>query len=159
MDAAAKKTVLRMFTYGLFAVTAKDGAGAHGMVANWITQIAFEPPMLALAVEHDSHMRTLIDMHGAFVVNVLESGQRELAGQLGKTFAKHPDKFKDLAWKPGPVTGSPIVEAGLGWVECRVVEEMTTGDHILYIAEVAEAGVNREGTPLTLKETGFKYFG
>ncbi|HKZ70728.1 MAG TPA: flavin reductase family protein [Anaerolineales bacterium] len=159
MDAAAKKTVLRLFTYGLFAVTAKDGAGAHGMLANWITQIAFEPPMLALAVEHDSHMRTLIDMHGAFVVNVLESGQRELAGQLGKTFAKHPDKFKDLSWKPGPVTGSPIMEAGLGWVECRVTEEMTTGDHILYIAEVAEAGVNREGAPLTLKETGFKYFG
>lgn len=159
MDAAAKKTVLRMFTYGLFAITAKDGQAAHGMLANWITQISFEPPMLALAIEHDSHMRQLVDMHGAFAVNVLESGQRELAGQLGKTYAKHPDKFKDFRWRPGPMTGSPLVEVGLGWIECRVTEEQPTGDHILYIAEVVEAGVNREGTPLTLKETGFKYFG
>lgn len=159
MDAAAKKTVLRMFTYGLFAVTAKDGAGAHGMLANWLTQISFEPPMLALAIEHDSHMRQLVDMHGAFAVNVLESGQRELAGQLGKTFAKHPDKFKEIGWRPGPLTGSPLLEAGLGWVECRVSDERATGDHILYIAEVVEAGVHREGTPLTLKDTGFKYFG
>ncbi len=159
MDTAAKKTVLRLFTYGLFAVTAKDGEGGHGMLANWITQVSFEPPLLALAVEHDSHMQMLIDMHGAFAVNVLESGQRDFAGQLGRTFAKHPDKFKDVAWKPGPVTGSPIMEVGLGWVECRVLEEQITGDHNLYIAEVVEAGVNKEGEPLTLKETGFKYFG
>ncbi len=159
MDTAAKKTVLRMFTYGLFAVTIKDGDSAHGMLANWITQIAFEPPMLALAIEHDSHARQLIDMHGAFAINVLESGQRELAGQLGKTFAKHPDKFKNIAWKPGPADGSPLMEAALGWVECRVTEELPAGDHILYIAEVVGAGVNREGTSLTLKETGFKYFG
>ena len=107
MDTAAKKNVLRLFTYGLFAVTVNDNGNGHGMLANWITQISFEPPMLALAVEHDSHMRRLIDMYGAFAVNVLESGQRELAGQLGKTFAKHPDKFNDVVWKPGPATGSP----------------------------------------------------
>jgi flavin reductase (DIM6/NTAB) family NADH-FMN oxidoreductase RutF len=159
MDAAAKKTVLRLFSYGMFAVTIKDDDQAHGMLANWITQISFEPPMLALAVEHDSHLRTLIDMHGMFAINVLETGQRELAGQLGKSYTKHPDKFKDIAWKPGPATGSPLLEAALGWVECRVTEELITGDHILYISEVVEAGVNREGTPLTLKETGFRYAG
>ncbi len=159
MDTDAKKSVLRKFTYGLFAVTAKDAESGHGMVANWLTQISFEPPLLALAVEHDSHMRMLIDMHGAFAVNVLESGQRDLAGQLGRTFAKHPDKFKEVGWKPGPVTGSPVMEAALGWVECRVINEETAGDHILYIAEVVEAGVQRQGTPLTLAEAGFKYSG
>lgn len=159
MDAAAKKTVLRMFTYGLFAVTVNDNGNGHGMLANWITQISFEPPMLALAVEHDSHVRRLIDMYGAFAVNVLESGQRELAGQLGRTFDKHPDKFKKVVWKPGTATGSPLMEVALGWVECRVAEELPTGDHILYVAEVVEAGVQREGVSLTLKEAGFKYFG
>jgi flavin reductase (DIM6/NTAB) family NADH-FMN oxidoreductase RutF len=159
MDDAAKKTVLRMFTYSLFAITAKDGDGGHGILANWITQISFEPPMLALAIEHDSHVRQLMDMYGAFVVNVLESGQRELAGQLGKRFARHADKFTGIDWRPAPLTGSPILAAGLGWLECRVIDEQTTGDHVLYIAEVVEAGVHREGTPLSLKETGFKYFG
>jgi flavin reductase (DIM6/NTAB) family NADH-FMN oxidoreductase RutF len=51
------------------------------------------------------------------------------------------------------------MEAALGWLECRVTEELTTGDHILYICEVVEAGLNREGTALTLKEAGFKYSG
>ncbi|MBI4770599.1 MAG: diguanylate cyclase, partial [Chloroflexi bacterium] len=38
-------------------------------------------------------------------------------------------------------------------------EERPAGDHILYTAEVVEAGVLREGVALTLKETGFRYFG
>jgi flavin reductase (DIM6/NTAB) family NADH-FMN oxidoreductase RutF len=159
MDAATKKTVLRLFTYGLYAITIKDGEQVHGMIANWLTQVSFEPPMIALAVEHDSHMRTLIDMHGCFAISVLETGQRELAGQLGKSYAKHPDKFKAIDWKPGPVTGSPLLDAGLAWVECRVTQELISGDHILYLSEVVEVGHNREGTPLTLKETGFRYAG
>ena len=159
MDSALKKTVLRMFTYGLYAVTARDGSELSGMTANWITQSSFDPPMLTLAAEVDSHTRRVIEASGAFAVNVYETGQRELAGQLGKSWAKHPEKLGDVAWKPGPVTGSPLLEAALGWVECRVAGSLPSGDHVLYAAEVVEVGLNREGAPLTLKETGFKYAG
>jgi len=159
MDAAIKKTVLRMFTYGLYAVTAKHGEMLSMMTVNWIIQSSFEPPLLTLAVEADSHSRQVIEASGAFAVNIYESGQRELAGQLGKTWAKHPDKFDGLPWKPGPVTGSPLLDAALGWVECKVMAQQPSGDHVLYIAEVVNVVLNREGTPLTIKEAGFKYGG
>ncbi len=158
MDTAAKKSVLRMFSYGLFAVTAKHGEEVSAMTVNWITQASFEPPMLALAVEQDSHSRKVIEASGAFAVNVYETGQRDLAGQLGKTQGKHPAKFNEVPHRAAP-SGLPLLEAALGWVECRVVSSVPSGDHIVFIAEVVEAGVNREGTPLTLKETGFRYFG
>ena len=159
MDTATKKTVLRLLTYGLYAITAKHGDEVSLMTANWIVQSSFDPPMLTLAAEVDSHTRQLIEASRAFAVNVYETGQRELAGQLGRTFAKHPEKQTDIAWKPGPVTGSPLLEAALGWVECKVVGSLPSGDHVLYVADVVEVGLNREGTPLTLKETGFKYAG
>ncbi len=159
METALKKTVLRLFTYGLYAVTARHGDEVGLMTANWIVQSSFDPPMLALAAEADSRTRRLIEAGGAFAVNVYETGQRELAGQLGRTFAKHPEKQDEVAWKPGPATGSPLLDAALGWVECKVVNHMPSGDHVLYVADVVEVGLNREGAPLTLKETGFKYAG
>ena len=159
MDTALKKTVLRMFTYGLYAVTAKAGVETSMMTANWITQCSFDPPMVMLAVEHDSHSLHVIEQSGGFAVNIYESGQRELAGHLGMTFTKHPEKIKDIATRPGPATGSPLLEPALGWVECKVVNRIPAGDHVLFIAEVVEVGLNREGTPLTLKEAGFKYAG
>lgn len=159
MDTATKKTVLRLFTYGLYGITAKHGAEVSAMAANWITQVSFEPPLVMLAVEADSRTRGVIEGSGAFAVNVLETGAREFAGNLGRTSAKHPEKLQGLNTRPGPVTGSPLLEEALAWVECKVISQTPAGDHILFIAEVVELGLNREGTPLTLKETGFKYAG
>ncbi len=159
MDPAIKKKVLRLFTYGLYAVTSRHGEQQSAMTANWLGQVSFEPPMVAVAVENDSHSHQVITASQAFAINVYESGQRAQAGSLGRTFAKHPDKVTEPASQPGPATGSPLLELALGWVECRVTGSIPTGDHTLFIAEVVEAGLNREGTPLTLQETGFKYFG
>jgi flavin reductase (DIM6/NTAB) family NADH-FMN oxidoreductase RutF len=159
MDNALKKTVLRMFTYGLYAVAARHGGMMSAMTVNWITQCSFDPPMLMLAVETDSHSRQVIEASGAFAASIYETGQRELAGKLGMTTAKHPGKTEGLNWNSGPATGSPLLDSALGWVECKVVNSLPAGDHILFVAEVVEVGLNREGTPLTLKETGFKYAG
>src|SRR5437764_9482304 len=54
MDEAAKKTVLRLFPYGLYAVTVKHSGEEHGMTANWVTQASFDPPMVVVAVENTS---------------------------------------------------------------------------------------------------------
>jgi flavin reductase (DIM6/NTAB) family NADH-FMN oxidoreductase RutF len=159
MDAALKKAALRLFTYGLYAVTAKHGDEVSAMTVNWIVQSSFDPPLVALAVEHDSHSRQVIEAAGAFAVNVYETGQRDLAGSLGRTFAKHPEKISEHTWNPGPATGSPLLPEALAWVECRVQSATPSGDHILYIAEVIEAGQNRTGTALTIAEAGFKYSG
>ena len=159
MDSGLKKTVLRMFTYGLYAVTARHGAEVSMMTANWLTQCSFEPPMLMLAVESDSHTRQVIESSGAFAINIYENGQRDLAGDLGRTFRKHPEKIDEVTWQPGPLTGSPRLDSALAWAECKIVSSMPAGDHILFVTEVVEVGLNREGVPLTLKETGFKYAG
>ena len=159
MDPIVKKSVLRLFTYGLYAIAARHGDEVSGMTANWVVQSSFEPPMLSLAVEADSHTCQVIQASGAFALSIYASGQRELSGKLGRTFAKHPEKLGDLSWKPGPVTGSPVLEEALGWVECRVQGSLPSGDHIVFVAEVVEAGQNRDGAALTLKETGFKYSG
>ena len=159
MDEAAKKTVLRWFTYGLHAVTAAHGGDVAMMTANFLTQSAFTPPHVTVAVEIDSKTHRLIEASQAFAINVYGAEQRELAGQLGKRSAKAPNKTEGIAWHAGPVTGSPILEASLGWLECRVTGSLPSGDHTVYVAEVVEAGVTREGTPLSMAESGFRHSG
>ncbi|HLF28673.1 MAG TPA: flavin reductase family protein [Anaerolineae bacterium] len=159
MDEAAKKTVLRWFTYGLHVVAAAHDGELALMTANFITQSSFEPPHVALAVEVDSKTHRLIEASRAFAVNVLSADQRELAGQLGRKSVKAPSKTEGIAWRPGAATGAPIVESCLGWIECRVTGSLPSGDHTVYVAQVVEAGINREGAPLTLAEAGFRHSG
>src|SRR6266568_4477657 len=79
MDDAAKKTVLRHFPYGLYALTVRHDGEEHGMTANWVTQASFEPPMVAVAVENTSKTIAMIRDAHHFAVNLLQQGQRELA--------------------------------------------------------------------------------
>jgi len=159
LDPAVKKTVLRWFTYGLHAVTAADGDEFALMTANFVTQSSFTPPHLTVAVEVESKTHRLIEASGAFAVNVYGADQRDLAGQLGRTSARSPEKVEGVAWRPGPETGSPLLADCLGWLECRVTGSLPSGDHTVYVAEVVEAGVNREGGPLIMSEAGFRHSG
>jgi len=160
MDEPAKKAVLRLFPYGLYAVTVKHGGEEHGMTANWVTQASFEPPMVVVAVENTSKTIGMIRDTHHFAVNVLSQGQRELAGKLGRSSANTPQKLKGIKTKPAPVSGAPILTEALGWIECRVVATLPSGDHTLVLGEVVEAGVEHDGGhPLTLQDAGFKYAG
>ena len=160
MDIAAKKTVLRHFSYGLYVVTVAGDGEEHGMTANWVTQAAFEPPMVAVAVENSSQTIEMIRDAHHFGLSVLHAGQRELAGRLGRTSDQAPDKLKGIKTRPAPVTGTPVLADCVGWVECRVISALPAGDHTLVLGEVIGAGMeNGEAKPLTLLEAGFKYAG
>ncbi len=158
MDEAVKKQVLRLFTYGLYAVSAADGGEVNAFTANWLSQASFEPPMLMVSVENDSKSLGMIQRSGHFVVNVYESGQRDLAGALGKTAFKVPDKLKGLTYDLSK-TGCPLLHDALGWVECRVTASVPAGDSTVIIGEVIDVGLRREGVALTMKEAGFRHAG
>jgi flavin reductase (DIM6/NTAB) family NADH-FMN oxidoreductase RutF len=158
MNAEATKTVLRHFPYGLYVLTVAHGGEEHGMTANWVTQAAFEPPMVAVAVENTSKTIEMIRDAHQFAVNVLHKDQRELAGKLGRSSDQAPRKLKGVKTKPA-AANTPVLADCLGWVECRLVTTLPAGDHTLVLGEVIEAGVEQEGEALTLQEAGFKYAG
>src|SRR5262245_31589509 len=162
MDDTAKQMVLRHFPYGLYVVTVATVGGGeeHGMTANWVTQAAFEPPMVAVAVENTSKTIGMIRDAHYFGVSLLAAGQRELAGKLGRSSEQAPNKLKGVRTKPAPVSKTPVLADSLGWIECRAIASLPAGDHTLVLGEVVEAGVeNAEAEPLSMLASGLKYSG
>lgn len=158
MDEAAKKEALRLFTYGLYAITAGDEQQHNAFTANWVSQVSFDPPLVVLSIENDSVSLPIIRRTGLFAVNVYNSDQRDLAGLLGKSYSKHPEKVDGLMFSTGE-TGCPVLSEGLAYVECRVQGEMLAGDSTLLLARVEGATVLRRAEPLTMLAAGFKHAG
>ncbi|MGH2515900.1 MAG: flavin reductase, partial [Ktedonobacterales bacterium] len=52
MDEAVKKEALRLFTYGLYAITCGDATERNAFTANWLSQVSFDPPLVALSVDN-----------------------------------------------------------------------------------------------------------
>ena len=158
MDQAAKKQALRLFTYGLYIVMCKDGDEVNGFTANWLSQVSFEPPMLVVSVENNTKSLPMMLHSRTFTVNVLHTDQRGLAGALGKSALKFPDKLQDIDYSIEDGT-YPILKEGLAWVACEVRSSVEAGDSTLLVAEVVNAGVLAEGQPLTMNEAGFRHAG
>ena len=160
MNDAAVKDVFRRFPYGLCGVTVAHGGDEHGMTANWITQASFEPPMVAVAVENTSRTIGMIRDARYFAINLLQEGQRELAGKLARSSEQAPHKLKGIKTKPAPASSAPIVADALGWIECRLIATLPAGDHTLVLGEVVNGGLEHpDGRPLTLEGAGFTYAG
>lgn len=160
LDPIAKKTVLRQLTYGLYAVTAAHGDERGIFTANWLTQVSFDPPLIALSIERESATLPLIRARGEFAVSTFAPGQRELAGNLGRPRARAGDKF--VAYELGTITsesGLPVLGSALGYVVARVTAEHLAGDSVLLVAEVVEARILNDGVPLTMRDAGFRHAG
>jgi flavin reductase (DIM6/NTAB) family NADH-FMN oxidoreductase RutF len=162
MDHDAKKRVLRSVVYGLYALGVRQAETSHAMTVNWLTQISFEPPMLAVAIEKESRSLSMVRGAGAFAISILPAGARQLAGRLGRHSRNVPDKLEGVSHHPAPRSGAPILDDATGWVDCEVRSEVDAGDHVLFVAEVVEAGLGpgpSDAETLTLRETGFRYAG
>jgi flavin reductase (DIM6/NTAB) family NADH-FMN oxidoreductase RutF len=160
MDPNIKKQALRKFTYGLYIVMCADSGEVNGFTANWLTQVSFEPPLLAVSIENDSKSLPMIERSRRFTVNVLPSGAdgRRLAGKLGKSAFKYPDKLSGEVYELRD-GNYPILSEALSWVACEVRHTVPAGDSTLVVAEVVDAGVLAEGQPLTMAEAGFRHAG
>ena len=149
--------VLQYIPYGLYVVGSLNGPVPATMVANWVTKVSFSPPWVAIAVEADSRMREYIGRSGVFSVNILPSGGREMA----KAFLKGPEAKGDTIggkkFEPAK-NGSPFLVDASASFECRVMHALEVPDHEVFIGEVVDALLRREGTDvLTLRETGWRY--
>ncbi len=160
LDQAAKKKILRDFTYGLYAVTAEHDGQRGVFTANWLSQASFEPPLVMLSVENDSSTLPLIHANGRFAVCPLDEGQKELAGALGRPKARAGDKFVTLDLVVvETASGVPALAESLGYLVCDVRSEAPAGDSVVFIAEVVEARSFSDAPPLEMRQAGFRHAG
>lgn len=160
MDPQAKKLALRSITYGLYVLTAVDGDEYAAAGVNWVTQVSFEPPLVALGVKADSHAAALIGRTGQFALNTLAADQSAIGKAMFRSTEVIDHMLNGFAFEPGPTTGAPLLLDTPWWFECRVTDTVERGDHTVVVAEVVEAGVRAEdATPLNLRDTGMNYGG
>jgi flavin reductase (DIM6/NTAB) family NADH-FMN oxidoreductase RutF len=156
LDAAAARA-LRQIPYGLYVVGSLNEGNQATIVANWVTQVSFHPPCVAIAVEMDSKMKEYIEASALFCVNILPAGSTTFA----KSFLKGAEAKGNLVagkeFTPA-LRGTPFLSGAAAAFECVVTSKVPVGDHIVFIGEVVDAVVQQERTDiLTLRETGWKY--
>jgi flavin reductase (DIM6/NTAB) family NADH-FMN oxidoreductase RutF len=147
-------SLLRRLTNGLYVVGVAHGIKRGGFTAAWITQVSFDPLLIALSVNPNHASFPLLTGAGAFAVNILGQSQLELARHFGTQSGRSIDKFATQRWQPAP-SGAPFLSDAIGYLDCRIVACHPAGDHELMLAEVVGGSMlTPDAQPMTYAETG-----
>lgn len=137
------RDVLRFFASGVTLVTSRAGERTHGMTVSAFTSVSAEPPIVAVAIDQSTTIHPLLEGPGAvFAVNVLAADQAELSRRFA--FEKDEDRFDAGDWGAA-VTGSPILNDALAWLDCTVEGRHRAGTHTIYLGRVEATRVPRPG--------------
>ncbi len=155
LDVATFREVLASFPAGIVILTAVGGGQPYGLTITAFCSVSADPALILVCVDQTSTTLAAVQSAGAFTVNILVSGREELALRFA---SKRTDKFQGVDWRAPQVApaGGPILSSDAGsYLVCRVDQELTAGDHQIFIGEVIEAGLRPGHPPLLYHNRDF----
>jgi len=146
--------LFRRLTSGLYVVGVAHDGQRNAFTAAWLSQVRFEPLLVALSVNPGHASYPLLTAAGSFTVSVLCRGQLELARHFGTASGRAVDKLAGQRWQAA-LGGAPVLSDAAAYLECRVIGHHVAGDHELVVGQVVGGRVLAvEAAPMTYGETG-----
>ena len=131
----------------------------NGMTTSWITQLAMEPVLIGIGVDNSAVTHRLITEGGSFTVNLWDSEETRPFVKFSKPATDDGATLNGRPVRNG-VTGAPIFEEAIAWMECEVRQAHDLGSHTLFIGELVDAAIlDDEKRPAAMSDTRMKYGG
>jgi len=108
------------------------------MTADWVTPLSFSPQMLGVAIGHGRYTHSLIERWKEFVVAVPTIELLRdvwIAGTLSGAKQNKIDKL-GLTLIESKKVKVPSIKECQANLECKVVNEVETGDHTFFVGEI-----------------------
>ncbi|MFO0910964.1 MAG: flavin reductase family protein [Isosphaeraceae bacterium] len=125
---------------GLYILTVRQDDRATGMLASWVQQAGFEPPMVTVAVGTQRYVADWIANGGRCTLNQLPVGSKSLMKHFGRGFPPEADAFEGLELRDVDAAG-PVLQDAFAYLDLAVVDEIRSGDHRVFLARVIAGAV------------------
>jgi len=126
-------------------VSCMDMAGkANVITLAWSMPASILPPMLATGIAPGRYSHQLIEETKEFVVNIPTMDFLKETLLCGRITGREYDKFKEARLTPLPakMVQPPIIKECVAHLECKLRQQISTGDHTIFIGDVLMAYAN-----------------
>jgi flavin reductase (DIM6/NTAB) family NADH-FMN oxidoreductase RutF len=145
------------FPTGVSLITTRtEDGGPYCTTANAISSVSLDPLLVHLSLAKSGVTCANVQREGRFGLNMLGEDDEELA----IFFSRATSEERQRVPEQHVVTerGTILLDEALTAMDCRVVQQVEAGDHIVFIAQVDEIDV-RDGRPLVFYEGKFTHVG
>jgi flavin reductase (DIM6/NTAB) family NADH-FMN oxidoreductase RutF len=141
------RRVMGQFATGVTVVTTRLGDEVHGLTANAICSVSLEPLLVLVCVDHAADTHPLLEKSGVFAVNILSDEQEHVSRLFAGPTEEKAGRLEAMGYRTA-VTGAPIIDGCLAYLDCRVVAAYPGGDHTIFVGQVEEAEIGEHSSPL-----------
>ena len=135
------------FATGVTVITTRVGDELHGMTANAFTSVSLNPVLILVCVDKSADTHDILAQAGTFAVNILGREQEAISRALATKKGERDTKLDGVPHTFG-VSGSPLIDGSVAYLDCVTVKQYEGGDHTIFLAEVVDASESGEGEPL-----------
>ena len=137
---------LRRWASGVSVVTTRSDGGIRGITVSSFCSLSLVPPLVLVCISKNAVSHRTIKEQGCFGINLLRDDQKRVADLAAGKSGEPGSSLPGAAWRT-EVTGAPILEDCLGWLDCALAGEPDGGDHTIYVGRVEALG-GGAGKPL-----------
>lgn len=132
------RIALSRFVSGVTVVTTlgRDQRPA-GITVSAFSSVSLDPPLVLACIDKRASLHDSLTEGTHFAVNILAGDQEEISRRFA---SKDHERFDGSAYRQG-ISGAPLLEGALAYIECRVVHAYPGGDHTIVVGEVESATV------------------
>ncbi len=142
---------------GVYIVTHSHDNEKEGMLATWIIQAAFNPPMLTVSLQKERKFLEKLHKGSEFSVNALSKKNMDIFKAFARPHKEGENRFAELKVSDKKSNG-PVFADALSYLDCVVKDQIDAGDHIVVLAEVKGGELLNEDEPmLHTRKNGFQY--
>jgi len=132
-DERQLRDALAQFATGVTIVCARAPDHRYvGFTANSFNSVSLAPPLVLWSLSHRSGSLATFVAAERYAVNVLSTGQIDLARRFSRP---HADRFENVPFRLG-WSDAPLIDRCVAWFECRHYAQHRAGDHWLFIGEI-----------------------
>jgi flavin reductase (DIM6/NTAB) family NADH-FMN oxidoreductase RutF len=134
------RKTLGTYPTGVVVITASTGEGPVGLVIGSFTSVSLDPPLIGFLPGKGSSTWPKVEATGSFCVNILAADQLDVC----RAFAsKDGLRFGAVSHRT-EVTGSPILDGVLSWIDCTIDSVAEAGDHWWVMGKVEALKIERD---------------
>jgi flavin reductase len=143
------RSAMRRFPAGIAVLTLRR---PFGVTIGSLASVSLEPPLVSVAIGHETQAHELIRDEGGFALSLLAGDQAALAQHFARSVPPIA-LWEGVDARDG--TRGPLLADALAWFDCAVRSEHLAGDHTIFVAEVERIELGREAEGLVYRGGGY----
>ena len=145
------KRTLSKFTTGITVVTTNKNSILYGKTINSFSSLSLSPPLVLFSLDIKSSKLNIFKNSKIISVNILNKNQK----WISNNFAKNNPNWNEIEYNILK-NGNPIIKNCVSNLDCKIIEKIKKGDHIIFICKVLQILNNNKLKPLIYFNS--KYF-